>query len=70
MYDRNLQSLSPAQCYRAATVDSNNAIFLISEYEEQRLAASVVGFSNSGPGRIRTKVPYQTSPVLFYLCVI
>ncbi|CAK40083.1 hypothetical protein M747DRAFT_290932 [Aspergillus niger ATCC 13496] len=39
LYDRNLQSLSPAQCYRAATVDGNNAIFLISEHEEQRLAA-------------------------------
>lgn len=39
LYDRNLQSISPAQCYRAATVDGNNAIFLISESEEQRLAA-------------------------------
>jgi hypothetical protein len=39
LYDRNLQSVSPAQCYRAATVDGNNAIFLIPEHEEQRLAA-------------------------------
>ncbi|RMJ21831.1 hypothetical protein PHISP_07297 [Aspergillus sp. HF37] len=39
LYDRNLQSLSPAQCYRAATVDGNNAIFLISEHDEQKLAA-------------------------------
>lgn len=39
LYDRNLQSLSPAQCYRAATVDGNNAIFVISEYEEKKLAA-------------------------------
>ncbi|KAA8652086.1 DUF3723 domain-containing protein [Aspergillus tanneri] len=39
LYDKNLQSLSPAQCYRAATVDGNNAVFLISEQEEQRLAA-------------------------------
>ncbi|GKZ98529.1 hypothetical protein AnigIFM59636_003519 [Aspergillus niger] len=39
LYDKTLQSLSPAQCYRAATVDGNNAIFLISEHEEQRLAA-------------------------------
>lgn len=39
LYDRNLQSLSPAQCYRAATVDGNNAVLLISEHEEQRLAA-------------------------------
>lgn len=37
LYDKNLQSLSPAQCYRAATIDGNNAIFLISEHEEQRL---------------------------------
>lgn len=28
-----------AQCYRAATVDGNNAIFLISEHDEQKLAA-------------------------------
>ncbi|RHZ60740.1 DUF3723 domain-containing protein [Aspergillus thermomutatus] len=39
LYDRNLQSLKPDQCYRAATVDGNNAIFLISEDEEERLAA-------------------------------
>jgi hypothetical protein len=39
LYDRNLQSLRPDQCYRAATVDGNNAIFLISEDEEERLAA-------------------------------
>lgn len=39
LYDWKLQSLSPAQCYRAATVDGNNAIFLISEHEEQKLAA-------------------------------
>ncbi|KAF7164507.1 hypothetical protein CNMCM6106_001025 [Aspergillus hiratsukae] len=38
LYDRNLQSLKPDQCYRAATVDGNNAIFLISEHEEERLA--------------------------------
>lgn len=37
--DRNLHSLSPAQCYRAATVDGNNVVFLIPEYEEQKLAA-------------------------------
>ncbi|KAL4801661.1 hypothetical protein BDV18DRAFT_164709 [Aspergillus unguis] len=39
LYDKNLQSLSPVQCYRAATVDGNNAIFLISEHEEQNLVA-------------------------------
>lgn len=39
LYDKNLQSLSPAQCYRAATVDGNNAIFVISEHEEQELVA-------------------------------
>lgn len=39
LYDRNLQSLSPAQCYRAATIDGNNVIFLIPEYEEKRLTA-------------------------------
>ncbi|KAL4755928.1 DUF3723 domain-containing protein [Aspergillus foveolatus] len=39
LYDQNLQSLSPAQCYRAATVDGNNKIFVISEYEEKKLAA-------------------------------
>lgn len=39
LYDRNLQSLKPDQCYCAATVDGNNAIFVISEDEEDRLAA-------------------------------
>ncbi|GAA87890.1 hypothetical protein AKAW_06004 [Aspergillus luchuensis IFO 4308] len=39
LYDRNLHSLSPAQCYRAAIVDGSNAIFMISKHEEQRLAA-------------------------------
>lgn len=39
LYDQNLQSLSPAQCYRAATIDGNNKIFVISEYEEKKLAA-------------------------------
>lgn len=39
LYDKNLQSVSPAQCYRAATVDGNNTIFLISEHEEKKLAA-------------------------------
>ncbi|KAL5335663.1 hypothetical protein BJX70DRAFT_374791 [Aspergillus crustosus] len=38
-YDQNLQSLSPAQCYRAATIDGSNTIFVISEYEEKKLAA-------------------------------
>lgn len=36
-----MEELSPAQCYRAATVDGNNTIFLIPEYEEQRLGANV-----------------------------
>jgi hypothetical protein len=39
LYNQNMQSLRPDQCYRAATVDGNNAIFLISEDEEKRLAA-------------------------------
>ncbi|GFF50432.1 hypothetical protein IFM46972_09043 [Aspergillus udagawae] len=39
LYDWNLQSLKPDQCYRVATVDGNNAIFVISEDEEDRLAA-------------------------------
>jgi hypothetical protein len=39
LYDLQLQSLSPAQCYRAATSDGNNAVFLISEDEEKKLAA-------------------------------
>lgn len=41
-----LQSFSPAQCYRAATSDGNDAIFLISEDEEKKLAAE-------GEGRLR-----------------
>ncbi|KAL4891360.1 hypothetical protein BDV59DRAFT_68017 [Aspergillus ambiguus] len=39
LYDKNMQSLSPAQCYRAATIDGNNAIFILSEHEEGKLAA-------------------------------
>ncbi|KAL3439931.1 hypothetical protein BJX65DRAFT_291353 [Aspergillus insuetus] len=46
LYDLQLQSLSPAQCYRAATSDGNNAVFLISEDEEKRLAAE-------GKGRLK-----------------
>lgn len=44
LYDRNLQSLSPTQCYRAATVDGNNAMSLISEHEEQSLAVRFMKF--------------------------
>ncbi|KAF9883530.1 hypothetical protein FE257_003363 [Aspergillus nanangensis] len=39
LYDKNLQSLSPAQCYRAATTDNDNSIFIISDHEEQKLMA-------------------------------
>jgi len=39
LYDRNLLSLSPAQCFRAATADGTNAIFLVSEREGKNLAA-------------------------------
>lgn len=36
LYDKNMQSLSPAQCYRTATIDGNNAIFIIFEEEEEK----------------------------------
>lgn len=39
LYDRNLQSLGAAQCFHAATVDGNNAVFVISEADEKKLAA-------------------------------
>ncbi|RDH30832.1 hypothetical protein BDQ94DRAFT_180863 [Aspergillus welwitschiae] len=39
LYDRNLHSLSPTQCYRAATADGSNVIFMISKDEEQKLAS-------------------------------
>jgi hypothetical protein len=39
LYDKNMQSLNPAQCYRSATINGNNAIFVISVHEEERLAA-------------------------------
>ncbi|CBF84445.1 hypothetical protein AN9021.2 [Aspergillus nidulans FGSC A4] len=39
LYDRHWNSLSPAQCFRAATVDGSNAIFVVSEDEERRLQA-------------------------------
>jgi hypothetical protein len=40
LYDLHLQSLSPAHCFRAATADGRNAIFMISEHEERKLAAA------------------------------
>ncbi|KAJ5588730.1 hypothetical protein N7537_011408 [Penicillium hordei] len=39
LYDKNLHNLRPAQCYRAATADGSNAFFIVSEYEEKKLAA-------------------------------
>ncbi|KAE8384351.1 hypothetical protein BDV23DRAFT_177126 [Aspergillus alliaceus] len=38
LYNQNLQGLSPTQCFRAATINGNNAIFVISEEEEKKLA--------------------------------
>ncbi|KOC13279.1 hypothetical protein AFLA70_368g000561 [Aspergillus flavus AF70] len=39
LYDVNLQSLSPAGCFRAAIADGINRIFVISEHEESKLVA-------------------------------
>lgn len=39
LYDRNLHSLRPAQCFRAATADGSNALFVVSEHEENKLVA-------------------------------
>ena len=39
LYDVNLQSLRPAQCFRAATADGENSIFVISDSEERELVA-------------------------------
>jgi hypothetical protein len=39
LYDLRLRSLRPAQCFRAATIDGRNAIFMISEQEERELIA-------------------------------
>ncbi|KAB8227896.1 uncharacterized protein BDW43DRAFT_292769 [Aspergillus alliaceus] len=39
LYDLNMQSVSPAECFHAATVDGNNRIFVISEDEEKKLVA-------------------------------
>lgn len=38
LYDRNLHSLRPTQCFCAATADGSNALFVVSEYEEKKLA--------------------------------
>jgi hypothetical protein len=38
LYDVSLKSLRPAHCYRAATADDTNAIFLISVHEEKAIA--------------------------------
>ncbi|KAJ5437607.1 hypothetical protein N7445_006151 [Penicillium cf. griseofulvum] len=32
-------NLRPAQCYRAAIAGGSNAFFIVSEYEEKKLAA-------------------------------
>ncbi|KAJ5974842.1 hypothetical protein N7481_008549 [Penicillium waksmanii] len=40
LYDVNLKSLRPAHCYRAATADDTNAIFLISTHEEKNIVAT------------------------------
>lgn len=40
LYDLRLQSPRPTQCFRAATTDGRNAIFMISEHEEQQLVAA------------------------------
>lgn len=34
-----MHNLRPAQCYRAAIADGSNAFFIVSEYEEKKLAA-------------------------------
>lgn len=39
LYDLNLQSLSPAQCFRATTANGINTIFVISEKKEKKLIA-------------------------------
>ena len=39
LYDKDLHNLRPAQCYRAATADGSNALFVVSEHEERKLAA-------------------------------
>ncbi|KAJ5443130.1 hypothetical protein N7445_004243 [Penicillium cf. griseofulvum] len=39
LYDKNMHNLRPAQCYRAAIADGSNAFFIVSEYEEKKLAA-------------------------------
>jgi hypothetical protein len=39
LYDKDLHNLRPAQCYRAATADGSNALFVVSEHEEKKLAA-------------------------------
>lgn len=40
LYDLRLQSLRPTQCFRAAINDGRNAIFMISEHEEEQLVAA------------------------------
>ncbi|KAJ5491668.1 hypothetical protein N7539_003235, partial [Penicillium diatomitis] len=40
LYDLRLQSLRPAQYFRAATTDGRNTIFMISKHKEQELIAA------------------------------
>ena len=46
-YDRDLNSLSPTQCFRAGTLDGRNAVFVFSEEEEKKLGDE---------GRLKKKV--------------
>ncbi|KAJ5569045.1 hypothetical protein N7450_011531 [Penicillium hetheringtonii] len=40
LYDVHLHSIRPDHCYRAATADGSNAIFVISAHEEDQLAGA------------------------------
>ncbi|KAJ0418856.1 hypothetical protein BJY00DRAFT_324647 [Aspergillus carlsbadensis] len=66
LYDKNMQSLSPAKCYGAATIDGNNAIFIISKHEEEKLAAEGRFVSNNKFQSLVSRVlgePEPASPV-------
>ncbi|KAJ5569140.1 hypothetical protein N7450_011626 [Penicillium hetheringtonii] len=57
LYDVHLHSIRPGHCYRAASVDGSNAIFVISAHEEDQLAGA------GGLGQVKQLVSMASKAV-------
>ncbi|KAJ5569162.1 hypothetical protein N7450_011648 [Penicillium hetheringtonii] len=57
LYVVHLHSLRPDHCYRAATADSSNAIFVISAHEEDQLSGA------AGLGQVKQLVSMASKAV-------